>query len=268
MPPDLSAKRKNRTLTACICLCACALLSQTASAQLVPGLRLDFKQRTLEFRIQAKDLQLAYRVTPSGGIQMLPAPKTAVVVDEAVKIHVEEGPEGNGRLRLDRGDSSYQLLLRPDNGLAGTTMVTGLPFGYRFLPKEGQANSGQSWTQEFPAPDASAGLRVRTAYRYTLIGGKKVPGCELCAMIQVEGTRNFLPGPSLDRAVENIPEVKSTEFYTEDRTFAVGMVLFDRKERFIHRFELNANTSLLTLLPIPGLMRQVILEYPEVPLEQ
>ncbi len=266
MSSDLSTKRKNRTL--CICFCACALLSQTLVAQLVPGLRLDFKKRTVEFRIQAKDLQSAYQVTPSGGIQMLPPSKTTVVVDETVKIHVEEGPEGNGRLRLERAGSSYQMLLRPDNGLAGATMVTGLPFGYHFLPKEGQAKSGESWTQEFPAPDASAGLRVRTTYRYTLIGGRKVPGCEFCAMIQIEGTRRFLPGSGLDRALADVPEVESAEFYTEDRTFAVGMVLFDRKERFIYRFELNANTSLMTLLPIPGLMRQITLEYPEIPLEQ
>ncbi len=268
MSSDLSTERKKRILTACICLCACTLLSQTVAAQAVPGLRFDFKTRTLKFRIQAKDLQSAYRVTASGGIQMLPASQTAVVVDEAVKIHVEEGPEGNGRLRLERGGSSYQLLLRPDNGLAGATMVTGLPFGYQFLPKEGQANSGESWTQEFPAPEAAAGLRVHAAYRYTLIAGKGVPGCELCATIQIEGTRRFLPGPSLDRALAKLPKVQSAEFYTKDRTFAVGMVLFDRKERFIHRFELNANTSLLTLLPIPGLMRQVILEYPQVALEQ
>ena len=174
MPPDLSAKRKNRTFAACVCLCAAALLSQTATAQRVPGLRLDFKSRTLEFRIQAKDLQAAYRVTPSGGIQMLPNPKRAVVADEAVKIHVEEGSDGNGRLRLDRGDFSYELLLRPDNGLAGATLVTGLPFGYNFLPKEGHANAGESWTQEFPAPEASAGLRVSTTYRYTLIGGEEI----------------------------------------------------------------------------------------------
>ena len=268
MPPDLSAKRKNQTFAAFVCLCAGALLSQTATAQMVPGLRLDFKNRTLEFRIQAKDLQAAYRVTPSGGIQMLPDPKTAVVADETVKIHVEKGPDGNGQLRFDRGDSSYQLLLRPDNGLAGATLVTGLPFGYNFLPKEGQANAGESWNQEFPAPEASAGLRISTTYRYTLIGGKKAPGCEFCALIQIEGMRHFLPGPGLDQALANVPEVQSAEFYTEDRTFAVGMVLFDRKKRFIHRFELNANTSLMTLLPIPGLMRQVILEYPVIALEQ
>jgi len=235
---------------------------------MVPGLRLGFKSRTLEFRIQAKDLQSAYRITPTGGIQMLPDPKTAVVADEVVKIHVEEGPDGNGRLRLNRGDSSYELLLRPDNGLAAASFVTGLPFGYNFLPKEGQANAGESWIQEFPAPEASAGLRVNTTYRYTLIGGKKAPGCELCAMIQLEGTRRFLPGPSLDQALAEVPEVQSSDFYLKDRTFAVGMVFFDQKKRFIHRFELNANPSLLTLLPIPGLMRQVILEYPEVALEE
>jgi len=65
-----------------------------------------------------------------------------------------------------------------------------------------------------------------------------------------------------------VPEVQSSDFYLKDRTFAVGMVFFDQKKRFIHRFELNANPSLLTLLPIPGLMRQVILEYPEVALEE
>ena len=237
-------------------------------AQRVPGLRLDFKSRTLEFRIQAKDLQAAYRVTASGGIQMLPNPKAVVVADEAVKIQVKEAPDGNGRLRLDRGGSSYELLLRPDNGLAGTTLVTGLPFGYNFLPKEGHANAGENWTQEFPAPDTSAGLRVSTTYRYTLIGGKNVPRCELCAMIQIEGIRRFLPGPGLDEALAGVVEGQPSEFYIEDRTFAVGMVLFDRKERFIHRFELNANTSLLTLLPIPGLMRQVVFEHPEVALEQ
>ena len=153
MPPDLFRQEEESTFAAFVCLCAGALLSQTATAQMVPGLRLDFKNRTLEFRIQAKDLQAAYRVTPSGGIQMLPDPKTAVVADETVKIHVEKGPDGNGQLRFDRGDSSYQLLLRPDNGLAGATLVTGLPFGYKLsFPKRVKRTLVRAGTRSFRHP--------------------------------------------------------------------------------------------------------------------
>ena len=258
--PSPVSKKTHIESVLCLCLGLIALLSQTLWGQIVPELRLDFKSRTLEFRIQVKDLQYAYRVTSTGGIQMLPTPKSELLVDEKLTLRLEQGPEETGRLSIDRGGSSYEVLLRVDNGLAERTLVTGLPFGYEFLPREAKANVGESWIQEFPITEAGDGLLLHVAYKYTLISGKGGADCSFCALIQIEGRRRFLPGPSLDEALTELPTTRSSDFYSADRTFAVGTFLFDRKERFLRRFELSANTSLLTLIPIPGLMRQIILE--------
>ena len=232
---------------------------QGITAQEISGLQFDFKKRTLRFQLIVKDAQDAYRVTATGDIRMLPRPAETILADEEVSVSVAKARRGRGRLRIRRGGTDHQILVHRDNRLADSTLVTGLPFGYNFLPRDGKARPGESWRQEFPAPE-SDGIGVQAAYQYTFRGRQPSVDCPQCVEIEIRGLRRFAPGPLLDQALSTLPDVSSNDFYTEDRPFAVGTVLFDPGGGFIHSFELSANPSLFTILPVPGIMRQLRFE--------
>ncbi len=238
---------------------AVGFCGQGITAQEISGLQLDFTKRTLRFQLVVKDLQDAYRVTDKGDIQMLSGPGERVLADEEVSVSVAKARRGRRRLKIRRGDTDYQILVHRDNRLAESTLVTGLPFGYNFLPRDGKALTGESWRQEFPAPE-SEGIGVRATYQYTLRGRQPSADCPQCVEIQILGLRRFVAGPLLEKALSTLPEASSNDFYTEDHPFAVGSVVFDAGKGFIRSFELNANPSLFTILPVPGIMRQVRFE--------
>ena len=239
---------------------AVGFCGQGITAQEISGLQLDFKKRTLRFQLVVKDLQDAYRVTSRGDIQMLPRPGEKVLADEEVSVAVAKARRGRGRLRISRGDTDFQILVHRDNRLADSTLITGLPFGYNFLPRDGKARPGESWRQEFPAPEAD-GIGVRAAYQYTLRGRQSSADCPQCVEIEILGLRRFVAGAALEQALSTLPEASSNDFYTEDHPFAVGTVLFDPAEGFIRRFELSANPSMFTIFPVPGIMRHVRFEH-------
>lgn len=249
--------RPSRSIS--VLLLACGL-GGNAAGQEVSGLRFDFRARTLDFHLVVRDLEEAYQVTPAGDIQMLSSPESRVLADERLQVSVRRRGGGRGQVTILRGGQTHQTLIHADNRLAGDARVTGLPFGYAFLPRPGEGEIGQSWTEEFPAPQEDEGFRVHAFYRYTLKTITRSPGCDDCAEIEVRGFRRFLAGPKLDQALMELRIAEPGGFYVESQPFAAGSIVFDRKERFLHRYELNANPSLFTLLPIPGMMRQVVLE--------
>ena len=155
----------------------------------------------MKFRLIIRDLQDAYTVTPSGDIRLHAAPPATVRADETVEVAIAEGPASAGRLTARRSGQTHNVVVRADNSLGGATILTGLPFGYTFLPREGAANAGQTWRQDFPAPEGGQGARAAAAYRYTFRGTRSAPGCADCVEIEIQGLRRFLAGPGLDRVL-------------------------------------------------------------------
>jgi hypothetical protein len=219
-----------------------------------------FNTRSLEFRLTVRELQNAYTVTPSGDIRLLAAPPSTLLADDVVEVSVAEGPASGGTLTVRRSGQTHNVVVRPDNSLGAATILTGLPFGYGFLPREGTAQVGDSWRQEFPAPERGEGVRASAAYRYTFRGARPAPGCADCVEIEIQGVRRFLAGPALDRMLKAAGLAQPDSFYTEDRPFAIGGVLFSPRDGFIRRFALSANPSMFTALPVPGMMRELVFE--------
>ena len=237
-----------------------AVLTSAALLAQDRGLTLNFKDRTISFRVLVEDLEDAFTVLPSGDIRLLPTGPGAVAADDPIRVGITKAPGGLGKLTIQRRGNSYQTLVRPDNGFGDDNHLTGLPFGYQVLPAQGRASAGESWTQEFPAPQGPDKLRVAASYRFTYRGRKAAGGCPECVEIEIVGFRKFLPGPALVTELQKVLKTQPDSFYTEDRPFAAGSALFDLKEGFLHRFELNANPSQFMVLPVPGLMRRVTLE--------
>jgi len=231
-----------------------------ASGQQQRDLRLKFNSRSLKFRLTVRDLQSAYTVTPSGDIRMHPAPPSAVLADDIVEVAIAEGPASAGRLTVRRAGQAHAVAVRADNSIDGATILTGLPFGYSFLPREGTARAGDAWRQDFPAPEGDNGARASAAYRYTFRGARPAPGCADCVEIEIQGVRRFLTSPALDRAMKAAGLAQPDSFYTEERPFALGAVQFSPKEGFLRRFMLSANPSMFTVLPVPGMMREIVFE--------
>jgi len=229
---------KNRVLVAALTigtLLLCAVDRPNASpGQETRGLRLDFKPRSLNFHVQVSDLASAYEVTPSGDIQMLPDPDVRVVTEENVRVEVAKAKQDLGRITVHAGDQNGEILVRGDNSLGGSEILTGLPFGYNFLPASGRAAPGDSWTQEIPAPPQGE-LAAHITYRYTFKGPKATTNCADCVEIAILGLRRFrATGATLD----SIRSDKSADFY----------------------LELDANVSVLTFFALPGVMRRSVLE--------
>jgi hypothetical protein len=236
------------------------LLTPAVEAQQRRDLSLDFKRRSLAFHLTVRDLQDAYRVTPGGDIQLLPFPRAAVLADE--DLTVELSPEGRrqGRLRIRRGEEAFDLVLEADGKLAGEVWVTGLPFGYSFLPPNGWAAPGAGWRQEFSRPVAAQALSAAAAYLFTFRGSEPVPDCPDCVRIDLRGVRRFVAGEALARELANVRQPVDDPFFVEERPFAAGSVLFSPSQGFFHRVEITSNPSMFTVLPVPGLARELVIE--------
>jgi len=237
------------------------LLGSPCGAETHEGLELDFKRRAVELRVSIDDLEDAYRVDADGAIRMLAHPTIRNLEDRHLTLEIAPGKRGTGVLRL-RGDGP-EVVVASDNALRGPSRIGGLPFGYAFLPPGGKAAEGQLWEESFPAPEGS-GARVAATFRYTLVGAAPSDDCPDCVEIRIVGLRRFVPSSSLVSLVAGVLAKGEDEFFTSDQVFAVGGVLFSPAAGFPHRFELAMNTSLLTPLAVPGMMRRVVAERVEV----
>ena len=235
-------------------------VASICSGQSINGLKLDFKKRIESFDIAIDDLEEAYLVDPDGAIRMLAHPAVTEVSNQRVEIEVAPSKSKTGVFRLSDKGAAPEIRVNRDNSLAGDTRIGGLPFGYAFLPPGGKAVPGQSWEESFPAPAGDGGVKVEATFRYTLVGPASSDGCPDCVEIKIVGLRRFVADRSLAESLAGVFSDSDDSFYTANQVFAVGSVLFSPGDGMFQRFELGMNTSVLTPLAVPGMMRRVVVE--------
>lgn len=224
------------------------------------GLELDFERRDVAVRVTLDDLEDAYRIDPDGAIRMLAKPSVSPVDERNLVVSIAPGKRKTGVLRVTLNGGSAEVQVARDNSLTGLSRLSGLPFGYAFLPPEGSAEEGESWEEVMVPQEGSGGPRVAATFRYTLTGKAPSDDCPDCVEIRIVGLRRFEPDRSLSSMLAGLFSEPDDSFYTADQVFAIGTVLFSPRQRFFHRFELGMNTSMLTPLAVPGMMRRVVVE--------
>lgn len=244
---------------------AIAFLTTTAicHGETADGLKFDLSRKTVTLEVTVEDLQDAYRVLADGSIKMLAKPTTRSISERRAVVQVSRARRNTGLLRITIGERSTEMQVASDNRLVGSTRIGGLPFGYAFLPPKGRATEGQTWEEVFPAPADVDGPRVAATFRYTFAGPAPTEECPECVEIRIVGVRRFLPDQSLAAMVASV-FFDDDAYFTNDQLFAVGTVLFSPKQGFFRRFELAMNTSMLTPVSVPGMMRRVVVEVVEV----
>lgn len=244
---------------------AIAFLTTTAicHGETADGLKFDLSRKTVTLEVTVEDLQDAYRVLADGSIKMLAKPTTRSISERRAVVQVSRARRNTGLLRITIGERSTEMQVASDNRLVGSTRIGGLPFGYAFLPPKGRATEGQTWEEVFPAPADVDGPRVAATFRYTFAGPAPTEECPECVEIRIVGVRRFLPDQSLAAMVASVFS-DDDAYFTNDQLFAVGTVLFSPKQGFFRRFELAMNTSMLTPVSVPGMMRRVVVEVVEV----
>lgn len=233
-------------------------------SETVDGLKIDFSRKTVTLEVTVDDLQDAYRVLADGSVKMLANPTTTTISERRAVVQVSRGKRNTGLLRITVDGRNTEVLVAPDNGLVGPSRTGGLPFGYAFLPPNGKATEGQTWEEVFSAPDDVDGPRVAATFRYTFVGRAPSEDCPECVAIRIVGLRRFLPDESLVGMLASVFSGDDDEYFVSDQLFAVGTVLFSPKQGFFRRFELAMNTSMLTPISVPGMMRRVVVEAMEV----
>ena len=228
------------------------------------GLKLDFSRRTVTLTVLIDDLQDAYRVDPDGAVRMLANPATSKVADQSLVVEIAPGKKKTGVVRVTSDSRTSQVQVAADNRLAGPSRIGGLPFGYAFLPPGGRASEGETWEETFPPPVEGQGVPVAATFRYKVVGAAATDSCPDCIEIQIVGLRRFLPNDGLGDLLANVFSDSDDEFFTTNQVFAVGTVLFSPKAGLFERFELGVNTSMLTPLAVPGMMRRVVVTVVEV----
>lgn len=224
------------------------------------GLKLDFSRKTVTLEVTVDDLQDAYRVLPNGSIKMKAKPVASKVSEWRAEVQVSRGKRKTGILRITVDDRITEVQVASDNRLTGPSRIGGLPFGYRFLPPDGQATEGQTWEEEFPAPADTDGPQITATFRYTFAGSSPTDGCADCVEIRIVGLRRFLPDQSLAGMLASVFAGDDDEYFTTDQVFAVGTVLFSPRQGFFRRFEMLMNASMLTPASVPGMMRRVVVD--------
>lgn len=230
-----------------------------AKGETISGLDLEFGPRSVVLDVTIQNLQRAYKIDQTGNLQMLPFPEMTPVASRRVK--VDFSPMGDrGRAVVRHDDDRWTLVLSRDNRVVEGAMLRTLPFGYRFLPPEGEARVGESWSQRFAAPPRGEGPRVEVTYEYTLTGSDPMRGCPDCISIEIRAVRRFIEDQKLMAAAADAHQTALTAFYLDERPFALGEVAFSPSEGFLHRLEILANWSMLTVLPVPGIARKIVIE--------
>jgi hypothetical protein len=240
---------------------ALAFLTTTAIcySETLGGLKIDFSRKTVTLEVTVDDLQDAYQVLADGSIQMLANPTTETISERRAVVQVSRAKRKTGLLRITVDGRNTEVLVASDNSLVGPTRTGGLPFGYAFLPPNGTATEGQTWEEVFPAPADADGPRVAATFRYTFAGAAPTEECPECVEIRIVGLRRFLPDRSLAGMLASVFS-SDDEYFTSNQLFAVGTVLFSPKQGFFRRVELAMNTSMLTPLSVPGMMRRVVVD--------
>lgn len=229
----------------------------------VDGLKFDFSRKTVALEVTVEDLQDAYRVLADGSIKMLAKPAARTISERRAVVQVSRAKRNTGLLRITVDGRNTEVLVASDNRLAGPARTGGLPFGYAFLPPNGKATEGQTWEEEFPAPVDVDGPRVAATFRYTFAGAVPTEDCPECVEIRIVGLRRFLPDQSLAGMLASVFS-GDDEYFVSDQLFAVGTVVFSPKQGFFRRFELAMNTSMLTPVSVPGMMRRIVVDAVEV----
>ncbi|MBI5085220.1 MAG: hypothetical protein HZB13_11555 [Acidobacteria bacterium] len=225
------------------CLALSYVLATAASAQVHQGLKWNFRARQIDYAARWQDLQGAYQVDRAGQLRLLPNPELSPGRQSKLAVKFLDA---QGTVSITLGDDTVEAAIRPDNAWSGPRRPSSTPFGYQLLPASGKAAPGDSWTQAMPGP-TPAKVKADVTYRYTYSGAKSVPGCGDCRLIEILGLRR-LTGGAFDKA------------YSAEQAFALGDALFDAKAGVLHSFTLSANPSMLTALPVPGMMRRVTFE--------
>ncbi len=237
---------------------ASLVLGQPATT--IDGLRFDNRVRALDFHFTASSSWDAYRITPTGDVAMNPKPHITPVADARLQVQTRPASGSAIELVVRNQNASHQMAINSNGVVAGADLISGLPFGLTFLPRDGKARVGESWNQTFPPPGSENDVRTFITYRYSLKGARPTAACPDCIEIEVIGLRRFLPNTGLERALRRKPNRFADAFLLGDRPFMMGSVLFNRRERFIQRSELSHNVSMLTVTPLEGLEDRVVFE--------
>jgi hypothetical protein len=216
----------------------------------------------VQYHFISKTTWDGYVVDPVGNIQLSSTPHFATVAEEVFPLSATAAGANGVHIVAGAGAQADTVDVAFDGSLIGSTLATGLPFGLRFLPPGGRGQAGQTWAQDFPAPPVSALAHPRAAinYQFTLQGSTPAPGCPQCVSIAIRGQRQFVQDQGLMKSLASLNQTANTAFYAQYRPFLFCTILFDRARRVVWRSEIDVNVSMLTTLPFPGLMDQIVIE--------